>query len=172
MAQKGRKFRKYLKGKVEIDLSPGALASNTGAKANAGDVVTEKAYITSVVLKWALQSLAATDDMGPVLVGVAHSDYTATEIDEWIANLGSWEESDKVGQEIGRRLIREVGLFEMPADITEIAVLNDGKAIRTKCGWMLATGQTIAIWARNTGTTDLAGSPTIHASGHANLWPR
>ncbi len=106
------------------------------------------------------------------MVGVAHPDYTSAEIEEWIENLGSWEEANMVQQEIGRRRIRRVGVFEDPDDPTSAVVLNDGKPIRTKCGWMLTTGQGLRMWAYNMGLVALATTdPNVHIEGHCNLWP-
>lgn len=168
-----RRFRRYLKGKVTIDLSLGSLASNSGVTASNGDVLTEKAWLSSVVLTHAMSKFTAVSDDGPVIVGVAHSDYSIGEIEEWVENQGGWEEADEIGQEIAKRKIREVGMFAIPEGATGsgTVMLNDGKPIHTKCGWMLTTGQTLRVWAYNTGTGALTTNPSYHPQGHANLWP-
>ncbi len=107
------------------------------------------------------------------MVGVAHSDYTAAEIEEWIETTGSWDEGDLVQQEIAKRKIRRCGIFDGPSDANNTAVLNEGAARRTKCGWILNLGDGLNQWAYNMGTGDLATtSPVVRVQGHANLWPQ
>ncbi len=138
-----------------------------------GDTVTERTYLSSVVLRWALKNFTQGAGDGPIMVGVAHSDYTSAEIEEWLENLSSWKEADLIGQEVAKRKIRMVGVFVTPATVNDAAVLNDGKPIRTKCGWILTQGQTLRVWAYNLGTSALATTvPDVRAEGHANLWPK
>ncbi len=170
---KGRgRFRRYLKGAVYVETALGTLAAKDVVSGNHGDVLTEKAWLSSVVLTWSQRNMTPTTGAGPVQVGIAHSDYTDAEIEEWIENLGSWEEGGMVEQEKARRKIRLVGAFKVGTVATEIQELNDGKAIRTKCGWMLTTGQTLRVWYYNSGSQALATTdPAIVTEGHANLWP-
>ncbi len=140
------------------------------------DVLTEEAFLSSVKATWSLNKWTSGADDGPILVGVCHSDYSDAEIEAWIENTGSWETKDKVqGREIGRRLIRRVGTFRSQGGDTGDTnyVLNDGKPIHTKCGWMLSTGQTLKVWAYNQGGSALATTdPAVRAEGHANIWPK
>ncbi len=168
----GRAFRRYLRGAVDIKLSLSTLAPKDVVLAAQGDVLTEKAWLSSVKLTWSLDNLTPTGGVGPIVVGVAHSDYTAPEIEEWLENAGSWEEASMVEQEIGRRRIRQVGVFRMPSVATESAVLNHGNMVRTKCGWMLSSGQTLNVWTYNAGTAAVDTTvPIVDVTGHANLWP-
>ncbi len=168
----GRKFRRYLRGAVDIKGSLTALATLDVVSFIQGDTLTEKAWLSSIVCSWSLDNLTPTGGVGPIVVGVAHSDYTDAEIEEWVENLGSWEEASMVQQEIGKRRIRQVGTFRMPSAATESAVLNDGRVFRTKCGWMLSTGMTLKVWAYNSGTATVDTTvPVLDVQGHANLWP-
>lgn len=173
---KRRKFARsrYLKGKVNNDLLITTLAAETLVGENVTDVLTEKAWLSSVKLAWAMDTFTPADNRGPIMVGVAHSDYSDAEIEAWIENQASWEQNDKIGQEVAARKIREVGIFQtVDLSSSEAAVLNDGKPITTKCGWELGTGQTLKIWAFNLGSVAVAASvPIIHAIGHCNLWTR
>lgn len=173
VAKKGaRKWKKYLRGEINDIMDLGTLGPAVASTKIAPDSVTEKAWLSSVVLTWALAQFTPTTNVGPIMVGVAHSDYAASEIEEWIENLGSWEEGDKIAQEKAKRKIRKVGIFPTPASATQVAVLNDGKPIRTKCGWQLATGQSVRIWAYNRGSVAIATTdPDLVYEGHANLWP-
>jgi len=148
------------------------LNTKTGVKNAVDDTLTEKAWLSSVKATWSLQNATPGAGIGPILVGVAHSDYTLTEIEEWIENLQSWEEGDKRQQEVARRKIRRVGILGTGANLADMITLNDGKPVHTKCGWQLATGQTVALWYYNAGTAAFATTtPTVATEGHANLWP-
>jgi len=168
-----RKYRRYLKGSVGQRITVGTLAAQTLVSVINSDVVTERAWLSSVMVRWSLENVTAGSNIGPLLVGVAHSDYTDAEIEAWVENSLSWKESDLVGQEVARRKIRRVGVFETPQAVEDAVVLNDGKPIRTKCGWYLATGQSVRWWAYNMGQAAYAtSSPNVAMEGHANLWPR
>ncbi len=168
-----RKFRRYLRGAIQDELDLGTLAAKTLISADLGGVVQEKTWLSSVKATWSLSDFTDAIGDGPIIVGIAHSDYTDAEIEAFIENAGSWTEGNKVAQEISRRKIRIVGSFESSvADSQGVAVLNDGKPIHTKCNWYLATGQTVSIWAYNAGDSALATTdPDLDVLGHANLWP-
>ncbi len=167
-----RKYRRYLRGAIEFKQDLGTLASKVVISANISDVLTEEAYLTSIRCAHTLQQFTTGSDVGPVLVGVSHSDYTAAEIEEWIENSGSWKTGDMRSQEIARRKVRRVGIHTNPTGTNLTSVLNDGNQITTKCGWLLASGQTVKFWAYNMGIGALTGNTDMQASGHANLWPR
>lgn len=167
-----RKFRPYLKGIISFTMALGTLATKVVLSANVVDVLTEKAYVTSCKATYTLQQFVTGANVGPILCGVAHSDYTATEIEEWIENQGSWEQGDLRTQEIAKRKIRIIGVFKNPTGTNLTSVLQEGKMITTKLGWQLMTGQTLKFWVRNQGQADLpAGDPDFQIEGHANLWP-
>ncbi len=170
---KGRKYCRYLKGKINNDLALGTLAPTTLISEVIGDTLNEKAWLSSVKAVWSLSNFTPAVADGPILVGIAHSDYSSAEIEAWIENANSWEEADKIGQEIARRKIREVGSFRsVDLSSSETITLNEGKPIHTKCGWQLASGQTVTIWAYNEGSSALGTTdPVVQTSGHANLWP-
>ncbi len=173
MGKHGRKFRKYLGGPIDEDNDLGTLSAKSAVRFAIADVVTEKAWLSSIDATWALQNLTLATDDGPIMVGVAHSDYTVTEIEEWIENATGWSEADLVAKEVSGRKIRKVGIFDAPPTAAEDTVLNDGKPIHTRCGWMLMTGQGLALWAYNLGDSNLATTdPNLFTQGVAHLWPR
>ncbi len=172
-ARKGGSFRAYIPGPIDESFALGTLSASSIIISTLGEVVTEKAWLSSIKAAWSLKNYTVATDDGPIMVGIAHSDYTAAEIEAWIENTAGWSQSDLVAQEVAKRKIRKVGVFESPATALDDAVLNDGKPIRTKCGWMLMTGQTISLWAYNMGDSNLATTdPDVHVQGKANLWPR
>ncbi len=171
--KRGRRFRKYLRGSVDEQLALGALATKDVVAGPYDETVNGRTWVTTHIATWTMDDFTPLDESGPVLVGIAHSDYNAAEIEAWIETLGSWDEGDLVSQELAKRKIRRVGIFESGADALASVVLNDGKPIRTKCNWLLNQGQSLQMWAYNLGTASLATTvPTVHVQGHVNLWPQ
>ncbi len=170
---KGRKFRPYLKGRLDETLDLGTLGAKVLVGANAAGVLEEKAWLTSIKATWSLDDFTPATDDGPILVGICHNSYSDAEIEAFIENTtGSWAAGSMVQQEIAKRKIRIVGTFRNPPAATQAETLNEGRPIRTKCGWQLQTGDTVKIWAYNQGASALATTaPNVLVEGHANLWP-
>ncbi len=176
MARKGRRRRsmgRYIRGPVDEELDLGTLAARTLIGANFDSVVNERTLVSSLVATWALSDVTVATGDGPVLVGVAHSDYSDSEIESWIEVTNSWNEGDLVGQEVANRKCRRVGVFESKDLAAETAVLNDGKPIKTRLNWILLQAQTLKVWAYNMGSSPFATTnPTLRVAGHANLFPK
>ncbi len=147
------------------------MGTKTVDSAVVGDSLKESAWLSSVRATYAMSDLLATPADGPLVVGIAHSDYTSAEIEGWIESANSWDQGNMVSQEVRQRKIRTVGVFTTAGAADGVTiVLNDGKPITTKCGWMLSTGQTVRFWLYNQGLgSQDAGVLTIQ--GKANLWP-
>ncbi len=175
MAKHGRRRRsmgRYIAGAIDVDFALGTLAAKTLAVLAVSDVVSERTYISSIDCLWSMIGKTVADNQGPIMVGVAHSDYTAAEIEAWIERTNSWKEADLVSREISSRKIRRVGIFNEDVDLGT-QVLNNGRIIKTKLGWILNSGQTIDVWAYNNGSVALGTTdPNVVVSGKANLWPR
>ncbi len=171
---KGRKMRRYLKGNIDDNLDLGTLATKVLVGVKLAGTLDEEAYISSLKGTWSLSDFTEIADVGPILVGIAHGDYSDAEIEAFIENSGSWKSGDLVAQEVAKRKIRIVGAFGTRGqDAVQSSLLNDGKPITTKCGWVMKTGETIRMWAYNMGTAAVATTdPTVNLYGHANLWPR
>ncbi len=168
-----RRMGKYLRGSIDEDLDLGTLGTKDVVLAAFDETVNERTLVSSIVLTWTLSNFTPIASAGPILVGVAHGDYTAAQIEEYIENTGSWNEGSMIGQEQANRKIRRVGIFDTPDAATDSSVLNDGKSIKTKLNWILNQGETLNQWAYNLGTAALATTdPRVHMAGHANLWPR
>ncbi len=171
--QRRRRMGRYIRGAVDEDMALGTLAAKTLVIQTFGNTVTERSLVSSVQLLWSMVGKSVADNQGPIMVGLCHSDYTAAEVEAWIEQQNSWQESDLVAREISGRKIRRVGVFpEQGADLST-QVLNDGKPIKTKLNWILNAGQSLDFWAYNNGSAALATTdPNVVISGHANLWPR
>ncbi len=168
-----RRFRRYIRGAVDDKVALPTLGAGTLVGAALGSVVNERTLVSSIDATWALNEFTDATDVGPIVVGIAHGDYSDAEIEEWIESTGSWNEGDLVSQEIGKRKIRQVGTFEQPASVTQGKVLNDGKPIKTKLNWILLQGVTLKMWAYNSGEGAVATTiPDVRIQGHVNLFPQ
>lgn len=169
--KKGRgRRRRYLKGNVDEDL----IISSSAKIVTSGlfdETVNERTLISSIVATYSLENFTSGPGDGPMVVGIAHGDYSGTEIEETLESTDSWKEGDKVAQEIARRQIRTIGVFD-DKDGAATVHLNDGKPIKTKLNWILTTGQTLRLWVYNSGSSALSTVPVAHCQGHVNLWPQ
>ncbi len=175
MAKKPVKRRrsrgKYVKGSIDETIGLGTLAANDVIGADNSQVTTEKTRVSSVVCTYAIDKIG--ESQGPLIFGVAHSDYTDAEIEQVIENTGSWNSGDKVQQEVAGRLVRILGQFvsqQATGSDTDIK-FNEGRPMKTKLNWMLNTGQTLRWWVYNASDAALVTSaPDFLVNGHANLW--
>ncbi len=170
--QRRRAMGRYLRGSVDEDLVLGGLASKTVISVIFDETVNERTLVSSVVAAYSLAGWTLTTNDGPMLVGLAHSDYSDAEIEEFVEATGSWNEGDLVQQEISKRKIRRIGIFEEPDTDTDSVTLNDGKPIKTKMNWIVNQGQTLRVWAYNLGAGPITTGASIHVQGHANLFPK
>ncbi len=169
--RKGRSMAGYLKGNVDESLSLGTLAATTLVADTWDESPEEQTLISSIVCTWTLDQI--TSPQGPIIFGVAHSDYSDAEIEAVIENQASWDRGSKVEQEVAKRLVRQIGVFAS-GDSTNNASdydFNDGRPMKIKLNWVLNTGDTLKMWAYNTSATALATTvPILRCHGHANLW--
>ncbi len=125
-----------------------------------GSNVDKPTRVMSVDCLFAINGMTAGE--GPVDIGLAHGDYTDTEIEECLEATGSWASDDKVARERGNRLVRRVGQLDAEHD-----ELNDGKPVRVRLNWALVTGQTLRYWARNVGSGTLTTGAILTFNGTA-----
>ncbi len=172
MAKPKRRMGRYIRGVIDEDLDLGTLAAQTLVGDTWDESANQRMLISSIVANYSLDGLVA--GQGPIIFGVAHSDYTDAEIEVVIEAVGSWDEGNKVSQEQAKRLVRQIGQFVGELDTgTDDIQFNDGKPVKTKLNWILNTGDTLKMWAYNVSTAALTTSaPVMRANGHANLWPR
>ncbi len=172
MPRKGRNMGKYIKGNIDEDFALGTLANQTGLL-EPSDTVGERTLLTSLEAVYALAGFTAGENIGPIEVGFAHSDYSLAEIEEFLELTTSWNEGDLTDREITNRKIRRIGVFETPESAALDSVLNDGKPIKTRLNWILNAGQGVNFWVYNTGGSAVATTdPNCHIVGHANLFPK
>ncbi len=163
----------YLPGNIDVDMGLGTLAANT-ATLGPTNTVTESTRCTSIKNVYSYSGYTTAVDQGPIMVGVAHSDYSLAEIEAWIEQTTSWAAGDLIAKEISQRKIRKIGIFPIGGSAGSVGtanVLNDGRPIRTKLNWMLHTGQGLNFFSYNLGSAALASSsPNVNVQGKANLF--
>ncbi len=114
-----------------------------------------EAYVISADIIWTITGNTAGE--AGVVCGIAHSDYSSTEISEWFL-ASSFDPGDKLLQEKSRRQCREAGVFPGIVGFS----LNDGKHIRTKLKFPVEEGKTLdAFVINNSGATLTTGSTVI-----------
>ncbi len=168
-----RRMGRYIHGDVNETLGLGTLAGRTLVSDIFDNVVNERTLVSSIECIYSMTNFTAASDSGPIVVGIAHSDYTDAEIQAVLDATLSWNEGDLVAQEVVNRKVRKIGIFETPPNASTAVRLNDGRKIKTKLNWTLLQGQSLRVWAFNLGGTALATTaPAIFCEGKANLWPR
>ncbi len=168
MARKSKRTyrRKRVRSRpLAHELNLGSLADNDVIESDSNEVVAARSQIAWIRGIWVLENIVNNE--GPTVFGVAHSDYTAAEIEEWLENATSWDEGDLIAQERGKRKIKVIGAFD--ATTSEAARYNDGRPVFTRLGWILLTGQGLSFWAFNKSGAAYTGSKNMIFQGTAGL---
>ncbi len=165
-----RRRRKFSLRRVRIahEGAIGALASLDVVVNNMHSVTTETLRVVSVDSSYAWSGKAAIDDAAEF--GLAHSDYSAAEIEECLEANGSIDLGNKTAQEQANRLVRSLGTITGPAvsGASGGASFNDGRKLKTRLNWLLSTGDTINLWVRNGSGAVYSTGSSLVASG--NMW--
>ncbi len=134
--------------RVHPELALSTLATDTVISTNVTAPQATSLRVISTKFTWALSGLTAGE--GPITCGLSHSDYTVTEIKEFLDSGGSIDPGDKIANERANRLVRVVGTFKSEAN----TYLNDGRPIKTRLNWAIAIGESLEVWFFNeqTGT--------------------
>ncbi len=156
------------KVKIASEFAIGALAALdviTGAMTN---VVADKLRLISVNLSYGISNHAAVIDDGYTF-GLAHSDYSAAEIEECLESGASIDLGNKVSQEQANRLVREIGQINGAGVVVSEGIpFNDGMPVRTKLNWLLSEGDSLNVWVRNASGAIYTSGTTLVISG--DLW--
>lgn len=127
-------------------------------------------WVQACDLSWSYQN--ADFGEGPIAVGLANGDLTATEVKEAI-NASPVSRSDIVARERSRRPIRKVGQIStntsQATDVTD-NVLNDGNPVRTTVKMYLAEGTELNCYAFNLSGAALSTGAILRVFG--NLYGR
>ncbi len=154
--------------RMSESIAVGALASNTLDAADFTNVLDQEVWAISCDVNVSAHGFTA--NQGPVLFGLAHGDYTAAEIEEWLEANASWVSSDKIANEKARRKCRIIGRLEQPYAGAE-RTFNDGKKLRVKLGFKVQSGETLKIWVYNDSGAQLTAGGIIEIKGPIYLKP-
>ncbi len=142
----------------------GTLANATLIGSDLTPVADEEYRALSLNLLWAARG--ATAGEGPIVVGIAHGDYTDAEIEAWVEGTAAMSRGDLIAQEIAQRKIWRVGVF---SNLGSDEVLNDGKPIRIRMNWHVVEGDIIRQWAYNQSGAPLTTGQNIVTNGSLHL---
>lgn len=100
---------------------------------------------------------------GPLIVGLAHGDYTTTEIEEYMKALSAVDFGDKIAAERSRRLIRVCGVLSAMRPYLLMK--------KYKLNWTLSEGIGVNAFAYNASSgTALTTGSILSIVGHANMF--
>ncbi len=145
--------------RVTAVLAVGALATKDVISAGATGTVTSTIRVMSVKQTYTWSNIGASDD-DSLEFGLAHSDYSAAEIEEALEATTSIDPGDKIAGERANRLVRSIGTISaaLAGAAGGGAPYNNGLPKKTKLNWLLTEGDSLSIWVRN-------GSGTVYTTG-------
>ncbi len=164
-------FSKYMSGAIDHVLIFGGLSGNALVGSLLTQTVQDTVRVSSIRCTYSIANFTPVAKAGPIVCGVAHGDYTDSEVEAYLEAAASWELGDKIAEEIRSRRVRIIGTFLVPESATKSSRLNDGRPITTKLNWVLREDQTLRFWVYNAGgTTLITSAPELYVNGKANLW--
>ncbi len=163
-ARKRRRRGKFIAARVSGTMALGTLSIaiviaqdlNTGAADN-------EYFAHSCDLVVGTRGFTAGE--GPILIGLAHSGYSVTEIKEALEANGTDFGSPTV-MEQNNRMVRDHGLFPI---ITATEIMNDGRPKRTKLRFRVEDGNDVVIFAYNQSGATLTTGGQIFWNGKVYL---
>ncbi len=169
---KRRRAFNLRKVRVAQNITIGALAAFSLVKGTLYPASTNPYRIVSSDLSYQVVDLGATIDDGHE-VGLAHGDYTATEIEECVESQSAIDLGDLLAQERTNRLVRTIGFASggSGAATDQSLSVNDGKPVKTKLNWKIGIGDTVDAWIRNGSDTIWTSGATLAIIGHVWVTP-
>ncbi len=160
-ASRRRRRSKLIVINIDMSVALGALLPQIVVRdaPTAGELASRSMYMISSDLYVAQNGM--TEGEGPIEVGWAHDDLSITEIKEGI-EADTADRNDQIALERAGRKIRRIGLF---SGLAAGAVLNDGKDVRTRLGFMVDTGSGIALYAYSRDQAQLTTGGVVQVIG-------
>ncbi len=156
--------------RLAAGVAAGALATLDVVTGAITPAVTASTRIISTNFTYAWEDVAAVIDDGCEF-GLAHSDYSAAEIEECLEAQSAMDLGDKIAQEQGNRLVRSIGKFASNANAGSGVVFNEGRPWKTRLNWMLSIGDTLNLWIRNGSAVIWTTGSTVGIQGHVFVSP-
>ncbi len=145
--------------KFDVQISMGTLADNAALLTSIISSFTTAFWCSSADVYWSVDG--HTTPEGPLVVGLCHGAYTAAQVVEAL-DASPTGPDDVIAIEQGRRMVRRSGQF---AGNLDPEVLNDGKAIRTKCRWTTGIAEDFELFVVNRHGAPLTTGGQLHARG-------
>ncbi len=155
------------KVRVAASVGVGALAAGDLIAAAITAAAADSIRIVTADLAYSMADLGATADDGQE-IGLAHSDYSAAEIEECLESSTSIDLGDKIAQERANRLVRTLGQLHDSTGTGAGLDFNNGQPLKVRLNWVLSAGDTLNIWVRNGSSVVYTTGASIVAIG--NLW--
>ncbi len=159
LAAKKRKRRRFnlRRARIASTVNVGALATLDVADGDLTVSSVNPYRLISFDLAWSMTNVTGIDDGQEF--GIAHSDYSAAEIEECLEAQTSIDQGNKVEQERANRLVRSIGMMGQ-AGVVDLGgrEFNNGRRVKTKLNWAIGIGDKIRMWIRN-------GSGTVYTTG-------
>ncbi len=161
MARKPSRRRKGFRS-LPIDIELAMLTTGDGvvAAVDLGGNFDEPTFCISADVTVSTRGFTATE--GPIVVGMAHSDYSASEIEGALEAVTSWNLSNMIERELAARKVRTIGSLPI---LVAAEVMQDGKTIKLKLGFSVAAGHTLKLWAWNQSGSPLTTGGLIELQG-------
>ncbi len=99
---------------------------------------------------------------GPIVFGLAHSDYSAAEIEESLEAVTSWNLSNMIEREQAGRKVRTIGSLPI---LVAAEVMNNGVKMKIKLGFTVAAGHTLKLWGWNQSGSPLTTGGIVELQG-------
>lgn len=170
MAKRPKRRFNLRKVRVAGNVTISNLAAFALVKGTIIPASTNPYRIVSSELAFQVVDLGAVIDDGHE-VGLAHGDYTASEIEECIEAATSIDIGDKIAQEQANRLVRTIGFAKGAGPVVDGSLaVNLGRPVKTKLNWKIGIGDTFDAWVRNGSDTVWSTGSTLSIIGH--VWVR
>ncbi len=168
-ARKRRPRRRFNLRRVRISqfVNAGALASADVIVGPITNNLADDMRFVSLNASYSLADIGATIDDGQEF-GLAHSDYTAAEIEECLEAAAAIDLGNKVIQEQANRMVRFIGQFQGAPGTGAGKSFNNGLPIKIKLNWAMAANDQLSLWIRNGSGTVWTTGARVVVSG--DLW--
>ncbi len=158
------------KVRVNSTSAVGALASLALTKQSFLAVSDSEYRILSAKIVAIWMNIADPDD-GGLMFGLAHSDYTAAEIEEWLEATTSIDRGDMIANERANRKCRMIGTFGQQnfSSVEGDQTFNDGKEVTVKLNWAIPIGQQVNVWMYNSSNDVWSTGSSVGLIGSVNV---
>ncbi len=169
MAKKSQRRFNLRKVRIAASIGVGALAAGDVTSGAMTATSANKYRVTSVKASYSLTDRGAAIDDGQQF-GIAHSDYSAAEIEECLEATASVDIGDKIAQERSNRLVREIGTITAVGSSAGGGGgnFNDGRPVKTKLNWVIGIGDTLVLYIRNSSGVVYTTGALMNAKGE--MW--